>query len=271
MGLFDKLFSKKKEITTEAEVLPMLKEMKRVDKPMGITTGDITYAITPYSNMVEISVNDKEPVGIYKYKFMDLEDILYEAETYYKAGTYEQAMESVEQALTLDNKQPEDNRDWRVYYLAGYIAMKSRKFDQAAGLLSTALETKGIPHEKQIEALNSIGASCSILGEKKNAHEAYLMALALDKENTETLHNIAGFYWDCNMQDKAAESYLNVLSLNINYIATYEEIGNLLKQQGNEVLGNYFLNIFSNKNIDNETKQKIDEAVSFFESKKAKE
>ncbi|NDV95846.1 hypothetical protein D0T84_13125 [Dysgonomonas sp. 521] len=271
MGLFDKLFSKKKEVTTEAEVLPMLQEMGRVDKPMGIAIGDNTYAIAPFSNMVEIRVNDKEPVGVYKFKFMALEDILYEAETYYKAGDYGHAMESVEQALTLDNKQPEENRDWRVYYLAGCIAMKSRKFDAAAGLLSTALETNGCPPEKQIQALNSIGACCSILEEKKNAHEAYLMALALDKENTETLHNIGGFYWDCNMLDKAAESYLSVLRLDINYIATYEEIGNLLKQQDNEALGNYFLNIFNNKSIDNEAKQKIDEAALFFESKKVKE
>lgn len=267
MGLFDKLFNKKKlEKTAEEEVLPVLKGLKVIDKPLVISLKGNSYSIVPFPNMVTVSVNGKEEVGVYKYKFMKLEDILYEAGQYYKQALYDKAEESVEQALTLASKLPEEEQDWQVYYLAALIMMRKRMFSEAAGLFSKMLDLKA-PQDHQIKALNSMGACCSILGEKQNALEAYLIALKMDENNTETLHNIGGFYWDCNSLFRAAESYLKVLELDKQYIATYEEIGNLLKQLGNEPLGEYFSHIFTTKEVMDNVEDKINEAKLFIHQK----
>lgn len=47
MGVLNSLFGKK-GTTTEAEVLPFLREIKRIDKPMGIVIGEKSEALGDY-------------------------------------------------------------------------------------------------------------------------------------------------------------------------------------------------------------------------------
>lgn len=230
------------ETAEREELLALLKKIKpRPDNPMGISMDGHGYSMLSMANYAVISMDEGEPCEFFKREFMTSDEICADTEYYLNQGSLENAQACVEQGLALEAGLPEDHQNWRVYYLAGLVALRQRLLLPAVNLLDKAIAS-GCPDK--IGCLNDMGAALSILGEAHAALNCYEGALEEDPDHLETLHNLGGYWWDVGNLKKAAECYMRALTTDPGYLPSYEEVADLFKACNNPEMSEAFRAFF---------------------------
>jgi len=266
--MFGRFFNKKKKNTiTEEDVLPFLREIGHVCTPQGIVIGDVTYGIAPLDDRVAISMNNSEIIEVDKWKFMTMDSLIQETEQFYRARDYVAARHCGLQALKLDEERTEGEHDWRPYYWGGIICQAERNHDPAYSLFEKALQ---YDCPNKAEVTTEFARSISILGYREEAVEHLHKALTIDDKRANTWAVLAAVYWDSEKRGEAGEAYLKAVELEPAMVSVYEDVGNLLKELGYAVLGDYFLSVWQKRTTDENTPNRTAEALEIFKQEKEK-
>lgn len=232
------------------------------EKPMGIVE-EYEYSIISKPSFVAIAIDGGEFEEIPKNEFMNTEQLCEDAQYYMEKQDFDGAQECIECALKADGEQEEENKNWKVYYLAGTIALKQQIYDASINLINRSLEL-GCPEVRR--CLDVMAISSSILGRVNDAFGYYKMAIEQTPEDPEAWHNIGGFYWDNTLLGDAVYAYTKALEKNMNYVPTYEELMNLSKEMGNEELSQaYTMAVNNGEMIKEEVLEKTKEWLSELE------
>ena len=231
------------------EIINYLKKQQFIqpETPLGVVIDKHNFSIISKSNFVAVSVDDGDFIEIPKYEFMNSEELCRDTEFYIKNQDMESAQSCIECALRVDDQVEEENKNWNVYFYAGFIALRQRIFDASINLIKRSIELRCTELRK---CYDYMAISSSILGRTEDALNYYKMAIEQTPLDSEVWHNIAGFYWDNQNLYKAVQSYIKALECNISYMPTYEELMNLTAQLNNQAISDILKECYSNnKNI----------------------
>lgn len=227
------------------EIIMYLKKQPFIqpETPLGVVMDKHKFSIISKSNFVAVSVDDEDFIEIPKYEFMNSEELCTDTEFYIENHDIESAQACIEGALRVDDQVEEENKNWKVYFYAGFIALRQRIFDASINLIKRSMELGCTELRK---CYDYMAISASILGRTEEALSYYTMAVEQTPFDPEVWNNIAGFYWDNQDLYKAVESYIKALECNINYMPAYEELMNLTAQLNNQVINDIFKECYSN-------------------------
>lgn len=231
------------------EIIMYLKKQPFIqpETPLGVVMDKHEFSIISKSNFIAVSVDNDDFIEIPKYEFMNSEELCKDTEFYVQNQDIESAQACIECALRVDDQVEEENKNWKVYFYAGFIALRQRIFDASINLIKRSIDL-GCPELRKCYDYMAIASS--ILGRTEDAFDYYQMAIDETPLDPEVWHNIAGFYWDNNNLYKAVQSYIKALECNISYMPSYEELVNLTAQLNNQSISNIFKVCYSNnKNI----------------------
>ena len=229
------------------EIIDFLKNRPAFEpeKPMGIVE-EHSYSIISKPSFVAIAIDGGDFEEISKTEFMDTEQLCNDTQYYMNEQDFDSAMECIECALAVDGPQAEENKNWKVYYLAGIVALKQQIYDASVNLINRSLQL-GCPENRKCYDVMAI--SSSILGRTNDAFNYYKLAIEQTPDDPEVWHNIGGFYWDNELFGDAVYSYTKALEKNIEYTPTYEELMNLSSELKNDDLSHEYAMAVNNGTI----------------------
>lgn len=230
---------------TKDEVIIFLKSRLSFtpEEPLGIVEDNHVYSIISKANFVAIAVDEGEFLEIPKYEFMNSEQLCTDTEFYMENQDFDSAQACIECALRVDAESP--NKNWKVYYYAGVIALKQKIYDASINLIEYSIKW-GCPHLRNCFDYMAIAAS--ILGRTNDAYQYYQSAIEQTPSDPQVWHNIGGFYWDNHYLKEAVQAYVKALECNISYFPTYEELSSLSEQLGNKQLSEIYARAYNMQN-----------------------
>lgn len=144
------------------EIIEFLKSRPSFEPemPLGIIE-EHEYSVISKPSFVAIAIDGGEFEEIPKKEFMDTEQLCNDTQYYIEKQDFDGAQECIECALEVDGVQEEDDKNWKVYYLAGIVALKQKIYDASINLIKRSMQL-GSPEIRK--CLDVMAISSSILG-----------------------------------------------------------------------------------------------------------